>query len=761
MKLVNDNVSKIEKIGEIQEEEFTIRASATSFAILSSGLYSNKIKAIIRELSCNARDSHKQAGKENVPFDVFLPNSMDPTFYVQDYGVGLSHDQVMTLYKTYFESTKQDSDDYVGQLGLGSKSPFSYVRQFTVESVFDGILYSYSMYINEKGIPAVSFLGSTETEACNGVKVSMSVKNSDFYQFKNNATEVFSWFDPHPNVIGSYTRQPIKYLMKNKTWGIREKQDYYSKKNANVIQGSVQYPIDVDQMRSFEDDDFVLSKEANSILEAPIDFIVPIGLVQVAPSREHLSYDKRTMQNLINFINDVAEDIVESLQTKIDECKTIWEARLACAAFMKNDSVFRNLYEKLIDRKFQLTYNGSPISCIVSVANVDYGMMEISAHRIVKSYGSYSRRFNTTTFNQDVIDRNFRCAGTNQWDPCGIFVDSNTHVLFVDKHVTKALIKEWMSSNYNKGDRVIEIRSSDKKIDITDNAIKFIEYLGIHIDDVIKTSDLLGKDIPLPVKKTYTAASVDRSLRRVWKRGIHAYAYNHYGYETNCWNKDSIDFSKGGYFVRTMRNKWVNSKFVDSYMGLDFIINALTIAHVIPATAQVIGITKQDNSKFTKSPLWIDVEELFREYVLKNKDSIVESIISHNMFKNANLGKFDNIEFLDSLKNTAPTSRMYKILEQFHVWKNTTFLYRSKDFIQQFLPKDVFDSINFNKKSDIHMIESKLYEYYPLMKLIDIWYNPGKNINLIVEYILDTDKKHQDKLNEIVIQEDVPVTVFN
>lgn len=44
--------------------EFRIRNSAKAFNILSSGLYANKIRAIIRELSCNAVDSHVAAEVE-------------------------------------------------------------------------------------------------------------------------------------------------------------------------------------------------------------------------------------------------------------------------------------------------------------------------------------------------------------------------------------------------------------------------------------------------------------------------------------------------------------------------------------------------------------------------------------------------------------------------------------------------------------------------------------------------------------------------
>lgn len=44
-------------------KKFGIEASAKAFQVLSSNLYERKIEAIVRELGCNASDSHKQAGK--------------------------------------------------------------------------------------------------------------------------------------------------------------------------------------------------------------------------------------------------------------------------------------------------------------------------------------------------------------------------------------------------------------------------------------------------------------------------------------------------------------------------------------------------------------------------------------------------------------------------------------------------------------------------------------------------------------------------
>ena len=58
------NEAILSNVGEVGE--FRIRNSAKAFNILSSGLYANKIRAIIRELSCNAVDSHVAAGKSGV-----------------------------------------------------------------------------------------------------------------------------------------------------------------------------------------------------------------------------------------------------------------------------------------------------------------------------------------------------------------------------------------------------------------------------------------------------------------------------------------------------------------------------------------------------------------------------------------------------------------------------------------------------------------------------------------------------------------------
>lgn len=156
MILANEQENKAVLSNVSAGTSFKITASAKAFVVLSSGLYSDKVRAVVRELSCNAYDSHVAAGKKDVPFNVHLPTQFEPWFSVRDFGTGMTKEQVLDLYSTYFESTKTQSNDFVGALGLGSKSPFSYVENFSVVSTKDGKTGYYTAYINEAGFPAIT-----------------------------------------------------------------------------------------------------------------------------------------------------------------------------------------------------------------------------------------------------------------------------------------------------------------------------------------------------------------------------------------------------------------------------------------------------------------------------------------------------------------------------------------------------------------------------------------------------------------------------
>ena len=98
--IIEDKQQTIERSGNFVESVFKIKASAKAFRILSDGLYSDKITAIIRELSCNAYDAQLTAKNMDTPFHIKLPNRPEPNFSIRDYGTGLSDEDIRNIFTT-------------------------------------------------------------------------------------------------------------------------------------------------------------------------------------------------------------------------------------------------------------------------------------------------------------------------------------------------------------------------------------------------------------------------------------------------------------------------------------------------------------------------------------------------------------------------------------------------------------------------------------------------------------------------------------
>lgn len=361
MKLITEK-SEVERdtTASATEQTFHIRASAKAFSILSDKLYSNKPRAIIRELACNAYDSHVAAGKADVPIEIRLPTQYDPTFYVKDFGLGLSHDQVMTLYTTYFESTKADSDDFIGQLGLGSKSPFSYTSTFIVEAIHNGSHRTYSCFKNEEGLPSIILLNEQQTSEPNGVTVSVAIDPADVKSFVQEAEYVLQYFTPAPAIVGgaSFKHEPVTHVLVGSGWKLRDSSGRTSS-GAQIVQGFVPYPISKEHL--FDDRTLRSSPTAADIAcSLDLDITVPIGTVDIAPSREALSYDKHTVKNLLAVLTRIGEEVQLKMSELIADAQDYWTAHQRALELIRDPS-YGSLASRMI-RDGLFVWNGEPIS---------------------------------------------------------------------------------------------------------------------------------------------------------------------------------------------------------------------------------------------------------------------------------------------------------------------------------------------------------------------------------------------------------------
>jgi hypothetical protein len=348
-KPLNVKISK-----DIAPSQFRIKASAKAFSILSSKLYTNAFTAITRELSTNAADSHVAAGKANVPFTVHLPNNFEPWFSVSDQGTGMTEDHVKLLYTTYFESDKVESNDYAGCLGLGSKSPFSYTDQFTVESIYNGVKRTYNCFVNADGYPNIALLGEEETKEVNGVTVKFPVKRENFNDFYYAAKEVLSWFNPLPNVTGwsDFEFEKREYLCENKEYALRKRNSYNA---SHVVMGNVAYQVDPNKA-SF-------GGLERKILEWGVDLFVPIGSIDFAASREEISYDKTTLAVVKAGLAKAITHIQNELENAIGKAATLWDAR--CGLHEAKHSVMGQIKDLV-----SIKWNGKTVKEFVSINDV-------------------------------------------------------------------------------------------------------------------------------------------------------------------------------------------------------------------------------------------------------------------------------------------------------------------------------------------------------------------------------------------------------
>lgn len=309
------NEAILSNVGEVGE--FRIRNSAKAFNILSSGLYANKIRAIIRELSCNAVDSHVAAGKSGVPFDVHLPTSLEPTFSIRDYGTGLSHEQVTNIYTTYFESTKTESNDFIGALGLGSKSPFSYTDNFTVTAIKDGRKGVYTAFINEAGVPSIALMAEESTTDPAGVEIKFAVEDRyDFNKFIDEAHHVYRYFALRPVISGpEFTFRDVEYETRDLIPGVHV---YTDGRGSRAIMGNIAYPIEVPNA------DKTLG-ELRSLLNCGLELHFAIGELDFQASREGLSYIPQTIEAIRSKLAAVNAQLAVHIAQEADVITNLWE----------------------------------------------------------------------------------------------------------------------------------------------------------------------------------------------------------------------------------------------------------------------------------------------------------------------------------------------------------------------------------------------------------------------------------------------------
>lgn len=101
-------------------------------------LYADRRLAVAREYVSNAVDATRAAGGAD-PVEVTTPSLIEPNLIVTDRGTGMSLAEVEATFLAFAASSKRDSNELIGGLGVGAKSAWTLAESFLVDTVKDGL----------------------------------------------------------------------------------------------------------------------------------------------------------------------------------------------------------------------------------------------------------------------------------------------------------------------------------------------------------------------------------------------------------------------------------------------------------------------------------------------------------------------------------------------------------------------------------------------------------------------------------------------
>lgn len=282
--------------------------------VFRDAIYSDKIRAVVREWSCNAIDEH-------IKFDIAQPVEIgleNEEFFVRDYAKGLSEDGIRNIFGQYFRSTKSGSDDFIGGFGVGAKAGHCYADTFNVESYFEGTktIYSCVLSADDDGASVGNIIKlHSEPTAESGLRVSIPVKIADEEKFRFEMIRAQRSSIRGIRVrIDSVPQEPISKELMFEKEGIKMFKFLGSGKLI-VTMGGVEYKMNADDHSEFK----IKEKGININKAIDIQIDVPVGLMDIPISREVIKPTVRsfaTAEKIRGLFQEYFADQIETARNK-------------------------------------------------------------------------------------------------------------------------------------------------------------------------------------------------------------------------------------------------------------------------------------------------------------------------------------------------------------------------------------------------------------------------------------------------------------
>lgn len=286
--------------GDWKTSDYAVGDVAFIVDMFADKVYTYKERAVIRELCCNAYDSHFMAGTLDVKFKVHLPTHLEAWFSVRDFGLGLDEIEVRSVFAGIGVSLKRDNNDTIGCFGIGSLSPYSLCDSFTVKSWKNGKVSTYSCYRDPERKPVVALLSQMDSDEPNGVEVTVNVEGR-VSTFEQEAVNVFKWWDETPEINNKEVERKCneqrdsyefegEFYSLNSQWG-----------SMVALMGNIAYRIP-DEIDTLNCSGLIRFK---------------LGEISFDTARENLSLDDKTRAAITDKIEKIKDEIGDEAIAKV------------------------------------------------------------------------------------------------------------------------------------------------------------------------------------------------------------------------------------------------------------------------------------------------------------------------------------------------------------------------------------------------------------------------------------------------------------
>lgn len=745
--------NEIERFNTGQETTLRIKTTSKLFDVLSSGIYADNILAIVRELSCNAYDSHVAANKKNVPFEIHLPTHLEPYFSVKDFGTGLSEQQIFEVYTTYGESTKTDSDELIGALGLGCKSPFSYTKAYQVIARFDGNQTTYSMFINEHGIPSVTKMHSKQTDQPNGLEVKFSVNEADTDKFISKTREALKWFEVKPKICGinNFVFNEINVIAESDQWKILQSARW-GHDNISVVMGNVEYKINLDLLE--------LPASVNSIIKTfkNIVLFVEMGQIDFAPSREEIRYDKKTKQ----VIGDLLIDLAENVLTDIDQ--------EAITKNLKTGYALRQFLNSKTNKLLNKPQNDTMLYRLISQINQQKPKLFQRINKVTEPYHTFE---DLAGYNIFIYNKKMNGLVRSHKMGSKYCFNADRELIVYDDIKSGAIARTYQylnSSTSTRCDTVILIRKNK-------HATKVIPNLKTNVPSVVDYTEQefksdYGKLLKMldgaPIVKTSSMPSIQRTTTGKPPNTFSFDINRHYGWsESIKWNINPLDVSQGGlYFLLLNRSNIITDQTNSTDLDLPVYRAKKDIPRLLKAynkyyntdfdLTQLVGVGKSALKKIEKNNTgnWFNFFERLQPVL---KQHLNNALLLKELSARDHLTCIFDRFYQDKIFQEKYFKNKVNQLNH-----NSVFFQIMSPFIQSVndieYNRDILDTITTHQKTlvteycanksareqitqDLNCKLQQLYNTYPMLQVTSLINHQHQTIDVLFEYINKIDNE--------------------